>query len=109
MEEVRVGNVALFAGAGISTESRNVLRWNFAEEVAGKLGIDPGEIAFPDLMEKFVARPNGRMKLISMISSRLDYIKSHHDLHEEATEFHKELGTIFKLNTVVTTNWDTNF
>jgi hypothetical protein len=101
--------VALFAGAGVSTESQTVLRQSLVDMVAGKLGRDPSGIAFPDLMEELACQPNGRFELIKLIKERFDYIHSHPELHDMATRFHDELATIFQINTIVTTNWDTNF
>lgn len=109
LEEFEAGNVALFAGAGISTENRSVLRFALGEEVGAKIGKDAKTVAFPDLMEEFTRRPNGRFELISLIKKRFDYIFSHPEIHNEAIKFHEELATIFELNTIVTTNWDTNF
>jgi hypothetical protein len=109
LAEFQAGKVAVLAGAGVSIESRPVLRQSLAETVAATLGCDVASLPFPDLMEKFSKRPNGRFELIKLIKDRFDYIYSHPELHDLATRFHSELATIFQIDTIVTTNWDTNF
>lgn len=103
------GDVAIFAGAGISTESRRVLKNTFYEEVAGENGKINSNLSFPDLMQEYCEQPNGRFKLLQKIENRFNHIFSFPELEHSATLFHKELATFFPQKTIVTTNWDTYF
>jgi hypothetical protein len=109
LDDLISGNVTLFAGAGISTESRAVLKHTFREEIAAELG--PGRAApdFPALMEEYCQQPNGRLKLLQAIKKRFDHVDSFPELEFAATSFHRELGTFFPLRNIITTNWDTYF
>ncbi len=107
--ELLGGNVTLFAGAGISTETRNVLKTTFYESVAGEIDKDEPYPAFPELMEEYCRQPNGRLKLLNRIKERFDHIDSFPELTRAATRFHRELGTFFPIQNIVTTNWDTYF
>lgn len=109
MSEVLAGNVAVFAGAGVSTEARSVLKYTFYESVASQLGDVSCALAFPELMEEYCRQPNGRIKLLKGIKDRLDHIDSFPELAREATCFHRELGTFFPIRNIITTNWDTYF
>lgn len=109
MGELLGGNVTIFAGAGISTETRNVLKTTFYESVAAEIGKGEPYPAFPDLMEEYCRQPNGRLKLLNRIKERFDQIDSFPELTRSATRFHKELGTFFPIRNIVTTNWDTYF
>ena len=64
MGELLGGNVTVFAGAGISTETRNVLKTTFYESVADEIGKGEPYPTFPDLMEEYCRQPNGRLKLL---------------------------------------------
>lgn len=109
MAELLDGNVTVFAGAGISTETRNVLKTTFYESVADEMGKGEPYPAFPDLMEEYCRQPNGRLKLLKLIKERFDQIDSFPELTRSATRFHRELGTFFPIRNIVTTNWDTYF
>ncbi|MBI3433153.1 MAG: SIR2 family protein [Hydrogenophilales bacterium] len=109
MRELLTGNVTVFAGAGISTETRNVLKTTFYESVANEIGKDEAYPAFPELMEEYCRQPNGRLKLLNRIKERFDHIDSFPELIRSATRFHRELGTFFPIRNIVTTNWDTYF
>lgn len=109
MGELLGGNVTVFAGAGISTETRNVLKTTFYESVAVEIGKGEPYPAFPDLMEEYCSQPNGRLKLLNRIKERFDQIDSFPELTRSATRFHQELGTFFPIRNIVTTNWDTYF
>lgn len=109
MAELLSGNVAVFAGAGISTETRNVLKTTFYESVAAEIGKGDPYPAFPELMEEYCRQPNGRLKLLNKIKKRFDNIDSFPELTRSATRFHRELGTFFPIRNIVTTNWDTYF
>jgi len=60
-------------------------------------------------MEKFVSQPNGRIELVTQIKKRIEYIESFPELYYHASEFHRELATVFTVDTIVTTNWDSIF
>ena len=109
MGELLTGKVTVFAGAGISTETRNVLKATFYESVAADIGKNEPYPAFPELMEEYCRQPNGRLKLLSRIKERFDQVNSFPELTRSATRFHRELGTFFPIRNIVTTNWDTYF
>lgn len=103
------GKVAVFAGSGISTESRSVLRHNFYDEVADELHFEGCTLSFPDLMEQYCSQPNGRIKLLTKIRNRFKHINSFPELKKIAAKFHYELSTLYLVKTIVTTNWDMYF
>lgn len=109
MAELLEGKVTVFAGAGISTETRNVLQNTFYETVASDLGQHETTLNFPELMEEFCQQTNGRFKLLKKIKDRFDYIDSFPELNRSATRFHREIGTFFPIKNIITTNWDIYF
>jgi hypothetical protein len=109
LSDFLTGTVTIFAGAGISTESKSVLKTTFYESVASELNLDPSSFPFPELMEKYCGQVNGRFKLLKKIKERFDHINSFPELKRAATAFHHELATFFPIRNIVTTNWDTYF
>lgn len=109
VNDILGGNVTLFTGAGISTESRNVLNITFYETILGKVNATEENLDFPSLMESYCHQANGRFKLLHEIKSRFDTIDSFPELRQSATRFHRELGTLFTIKNIITTNWDTYF
>ncbi len=113
MAELLGGKVTIFAGAGISTESRNVLKFTFYETVAFEMlsqhDLTTSSLSFPELMEQYCRQPNGRIKLLKKIKDRFEHIDSFPELKRSATRFHRELGTFFPMKNIITTNWDTYF
>jgi hypothetical protein len=109
LSDVLAGKATVFAGAGISTESRAVLKHTFYESIADELKVEPSSSTFPELMEKYCGQANGRFKLLNEIKRRFDHIRSFPELNRSATRFHRELGTLFRIRNIVTTNWDTYF
>ncbi len=110
--EIDKGKVTIFAGAGISTESRLVARTTFYESVAMDIiskNMAHKDQSFPQLMSLYESQPNGRIKLIQKIKDRFDYIDSFPEMKKMSTRFHNELATIFQIKNIITTNWDTNF
>jgi len=103
------GRITIFAGSGISTESRNVLKFTLYDDVAAELNLADNPPAFPYLMEQYCAQPNGRLKLLSKIRDRFKHINSFPELKKFASNFHCELSTLYLVNTIVTTNWDMYF
>lgn len=109
LDEMLAGRVVVFAGAGVSTESRRVLKWTLYDEIASQLQLRDANLSFPDLMARLEAQPDGRMKLLKAISDRISYVDSFPELERVATSFHRELGTLFPVRDIVTTNWDPYF
>jgi len=103
------GDVTIFAGAGISTESKKVLKTTLYESVAYELKLNASNLSFPQLMDKYCDQPNGRLKLLKKIKHRFDHIDSFPELRGDATRFHQELATLFPVKNIVTTNWDVYF
>jgi len=104
------GQLIIFAGAGISTESKNVYPSSFYQEIKNKVGISDGEeISFSKLMSKYCSSPRSRKDLLLDIKERIDYVKSFPELYSEATKFHNELSTIPHIHEIFTTNWDDFF
>lgn len=107
LDEILNGKVVLFAGAGISTESKTVLKNTFYDQIVDEIGAAKG--SFPELMEAYCKRPNGRLELLRNIQNRFNHINSYSELKIAATRFHHEIGSFFPLKDIVTTNWDTYF
>jgi hypothetical protein len=102
--------LVIFAGSGVSTESRTVLKDTFYDEVRAELKVDPSaELSFPELMSMYCAQPDGRIKLLRSVRARFDYIDSFPELLRQASQFHNELATIPQITEIVTTNWDPYF
>lgn len=101
------GDVVVFAGAGVSTESDSVLPWTLYSEVAAEVQAEP-DASFPAVMSAFEAA-NARPALLQTIKKRFDYIDAFRGLRNAATGFHQELSTLFYVEQIVTTNWDTYF
>lgn len=110
--EATINNkLVIFAGSGVSTESKSVYPYTFYKDIASELGYDPKKISisFSELMSELCKRPNGRKELLKKIRYRIDYIKSFQCLYNMATRFHKELSSIFQIKEIFTTNWDDFF
>lgn len=109
LSDFESGKVTVFAGSGISTESKSVLKFTFYDDIVDDLNLKNCTLSFPDLMEEYCSQPNGRIKLLSKIKSRFNHINSFPELKRNATSFHNELATLFPVKTIVTTNWDMYF
>lgn len=109
LEEFRRGNVVIFAGAGISTENKDVIPYTLFEEICRLVKLNPESTSFPAAMQAFADQPNGRLDLVTKIRDRFDYVDSFPELRRNATRFHNELATLYTVDTIVTTNWDTYF
>jgi len=103
------GDVVVFAGAGVSTENPLVFPFSLYEEVCSELEIEDKDVGFPELMQTFSEQHNGRLKLISAIKNRFDYVDAFPELRRMATKFHREISTFYPVQTFVTTNWDRYF
>src|SRR5262249_1446511 len=99
------GRLVVFAGAGISTETRTVLQGTLYETIAAEINEAGSSEPFPELMSAFVAA-KGRRLLLQRIQERLDYVDAFPELRFAATRFHQELATLFYVSEIVTTNWD---
>lgn len=102
------GDLVLFCGAGISTESKNVLPHSFYTSIKSELSVDE-DLSFSQLMQLYCQQPNGRKKLLNSIRNRFQYINSFPELERNASSFHRELAEIYQIQTIITTNWDTYF
>jgi SIR2-like domain len=109
IDAFRNRDVVVFAGAGISTENKEVIPYSLHEEISRGLGLDWATTAFPDAMQVYADQPNGRLNLVRKIRERLEYVDSFAELAGEASRFHDELAPLFLVDTIVTTNWDTLF
>jgi hypothetical protein len=96
------GAVVIFAGAGISTESRGVMPNTFYTEINYALGNTNSDRAFPDLMGDFCSTPAGKIGLIQRIRDHFDYAYEHSSIYADATRFHEELATFYAVDTLVT-------
>jgi hypothetical protein len=106
----RTGKLAIFAGGGVSTESKGVFPSSFYEEIRNELRIPKEkQISFSNLMSLYCSPPRSRKDLIKAIKKRIDYAQSFPELYYRATEFHQELSTIPHLDEIFTTNWDDFF
>jgi len=102
------GKLIIFAGAGISTEGRNVFPLTLYEEIKEELNISE-DINFPLLMSKYVDTTHDRRALLNKIKNRIDYAKSFPELYSKTTNFHQELSTVHQIQEIITTNWDDFF
>jgi NAD-dependent SIR2 family protein deacetylase len=108
LEELLKGNVVVFAGAGISTENRVHATTTLYERIAHEIDCED-DISFPELMEKYCAQPDGRIKLIASIKDRFDYFLSFEDFYLPMTRFHRAISPLYMIENVITTNWDDFF
>ena len=87
-----------------------VFPWTLYDEIHRDLGLaSEDKPPFPELMSLYCTRPDGRRSLLEKIQARLAYVHSFPELYRTATQFHRELATLFYIDTYVTTNWDDYF
>lgn len=108
IEATKRGDLVIFAGAGVSTESRTVYNHSLYEDVKHELGITEN-LSFSQLMSKYCNNTNGRINLLKKIKSRFDYVSSFPELQRRASSFHRELSSVYMINEIITTNWDDLF
>jgi NAD-dependent SIR2 family protein deacetylase len=108
LDKIADGEVVLFAGAGISTESRTHCQSTLYEEIQAELK-SAANLSFPELMDAFCAQPDGRIKLLEKIKHRFDYFLSFDDFIRPMTRFHRSLSPLYMIKDVITTNWDDFF
>lgn len=110
MDAATNGNLVIFAGAGISTESKKVFIETLYSELKYDLNVPKEkEIEFPDLVSQFCNQINGRKLFLKKVKKRFDYVHQYSENYRMATDFHRELATIWTINTIITTNWDDYF
>lgn len=109
LDAAQKGELVLFCGAGISTESKTVLPFSFYTDIQRDMEIDDNSLSFSGLMQKYCDLPNGRRKLLKKIKERFEYIHSFPELEYNATMFHRELAELYFIKTIITTNWDMYF
>src|SRR5215211_5107454 len=104
------GELVIFAGAGTSTENPLTLPSTLYVGVVGELGYTATDDlpSFPRAMSQY-EKQHGRPALLQKAKERFDYIDGFGDLRAMATRFHQEISTMFMVDTIVTTNWDTYF
>lgn len=104
------GRLVVFAGAGVSTESRAVFPTTLYDEVKRDLALPSDEWpTFPALMSRYCGQRDGRARLLRKIKDRLTYVESFPELYTLASAFHRQLATIPQVENIVTTNWDNLF
>lgn len=103
------GDVVIFAGAGISTESPLVVPLPLYFEMKVDAGIDPRtKLSLPEVMTAY-EDARGRAAMLERIKKHLDMVKSFPKLDNQAGRFHSELAGIFTITEIFTTNWDDYF
>lgn len=104
------GKLIIFAGSGISTETRGVYPTTFYQNIKDELRIPKKQnISFSKLMSLYCSHPRSRKDLLLTIKSRIDYVKTFPELYGRATEFHRQISTIPHIHEIFTTNWDDFF
>lgn len=108
IEAIKNENLIIFAGAGISTEGKNVYKTTLYTEINDELE-ENYDNTFPQLMTKYCNQPNGRRKLINKINERFDYYKSFPEVDNVMNLFFSPLADIYSIKDIITTNWDRQF
>ena len=102
--------LVIFAGAGVSTENKNLFPSTLYEVILGELGYSYEKgISFSEVMSEYCRKTGGRRELIGQITKRIDYLHSFPELYRSAVRFHRQLALIPCINEIVTTNWDDFF
>jgi len=108
IDAAMAGELVIFAGAGISTESKLVFKETLYEDVIFELKLEPN-VDFPSAMTAFCNQKNGRKLLLEKIHHRFEYAKQFKEIYRVATRFHNELSSIYSIDKIITTNWDDYF
>ncbi|PQJ11796.1 hypothetical protein CJD36_008355 [Flavipsychrobacter stenotrophus] len=104
------GNLVIFAGAGISTETNHVFKETLYQDIRHDLNVaDNQTIDFPNLMSQYCKQRNGRKLLLEKIRKRFEYCLQFKELYRTATSFHEELSSVYSIESIFTTNWDDYF
>lgn len=109
IDALKARKLVIFAGAGVSTDSRHAHNKSFYERIRNDLGVEPDKApSFPELMSQYVAA-KGRIGLLNEVKKHMEYGNLFSEVYVAATEFHRELATIPFLDEIFTTNWDDSF
>lgn len=101
--------LVVFAGAGVSTETKTVFHHSLYEDICFELEIDlETNHSFSKLMSIF-CKERSRKDLLKKIKERIDYVFSFPQLYNFSTRFHRELSHIYYIEDIFTTNWDDLF
>lgn len=107
LDAAKSEDLAIFAGAGISTEVQSVFPETIYETVANLVETSENN-SFPELMQQFQEKFS-RSDLIKLIKKKFDYVDSFPNSRNAARMFHRELATMPYISNIITTNWDTYF
>ena len=103
-------DVVIFAGAGISTENRNIFPTTLYEDILAENKNRDDEVSsFSKVMSEFCKKKGGRRQIIERITERIDYVRSFPELYSSTVTFHSYLARIPCVTEIVTTNWDDFF
>src|SRR4051812_32204349 len=91
LEKFRSGEVVLFVGAGVSTENKKYCKSTFYDDIRAELKVIDTP-SFPELMSRYCAQPDGRIKLIQRIKQRFDYFAAFDDFYWSMTRFHRAVA-----------------
>ena len=86
IEAIKEEKLVIFAGAGISTEGKDVYKRTLYSEINDELN-EKYDNSFPELMTKYCKLPNGRRKLINKIRNRFEYYKSFSEIDNIMNQF----------------------
>jgi len=102
------GDLVIFAGAGISTETKTIFRETLYDDVLADLNkTSKDQLDFPSLMTLYCkTNVNGRQKLVQKIKYRFDYCQQFSELYNQASQFHQELSSIHYIKSIFKTNWE---
>lgn len=110
IEATKKGDIVIFAGAGISTESKSIFKKSLYEDIKDELNIKrKSQIDFPELMSLYCKKKNGRRLLLEKIRQRFEYCHQFSELYKLSTRFHIEISSIYSIDKIITTNWDDYF
>ena len=111
IDSIEKGQLVLFAGAGISTETKVIFKETLYEDVLQDLNLDKSSnISFPELMSQYCnSNTNGTQKLLEKIKYRFDYCHQFNELYRAASRFHQEIAPFWMIKNIITTNWDDYF
>ena len=102
--------VVLFAGAGISTEGRNIFPSTLYQDILEEIECsNDNPPSFSQAMSQFCKNKGSRNELIERIVERIYYVRSFPILYSSTVKFHRLLGMIPCIDEIVTTNWDDFF
>lgn len=109
IRDLATGSLVIFAGAGVSTESRLAYPTTFYETLVSELELTPQSgLSFSQAASAFCDR-FGRQTFLLTLKERFERINAFPELWGMATRFHHALAPIPFVETIITTNWDTYF